>query len=64
MISVSSDTEMRALVWQARHSLNSEMSMTRMFPVVLEAGTESDAKRENDPDTPSEDARARTDKQW
>ena len=43
--SVSSDTEMRALVWRTRHCLNSETSMTRMFPMVLDAGTESDAKR-------------------
>jgi hypothetical protein len=45
MVSVSSDTEMRALVWRACHCFNSETSMMRMFPVVLDAGTESDTTR-------------------
>jgi len=46
MVSVSADSEMRELVWRARHLVELETAMMRMFPfVLLNLGTESDARR-------------------
>ena len=50
MVSVSADSEMRELVWRARHLIELETAMMRMFPFVLLRIR----CKENDPDTPSE----------